>query len=87
MSTVFWLTQVNGLCYRAQMQDSKWIDSLGGTDAVAALTGLKKSAISQWRKRGIPRPWRLYLKMSRIAARNAKVAPRRARERQQETEA
>ena len=48
-----------------RMEDSRIIDALGGTDKVAALCALHKSAISQWRKRGIPRAWRLYLKKLR----------------------
>ncbi len=53
------------------MDDSKFIDSLGGTGNVAALCGLEKSAVSQWRKRGIPRPWMLFLKQTK---------PKRAKE-------
>ena len=50
------------------MNDSKIIDSLGGTDKVAALCALGKSAVSQWRKRGIPRSWLTYLKKIRPKA-------------------
>lgn len=41
--------------------DSQIIDALGGTGALAALLKLDKSTVSCWRKRGIPKPWRLYL--------------------------
>jgi len=50
------------------MTDSQIIDNIGGTDKVAALCSLKKSAVSQWRKRGIPRSWVLYLKKARPKA-------------------
>ncbi len=45
----------------ALMTDSQRIDELGGTGAVAALCGLHKSSVSQWRKRGIPEGWKRYL--------------------------
>jgi len=47
---------------------SKVIDALGGTDKTAALVGLKKAAISQWRKRGIPDAWEKYLRKIRPRA-------------------
>ncbi len=50
------------------MSDSKIIDNIGGTDAVAAIVGLDKSSVSKWRKRGIPRSWRLYLEKRRPKA-------------------
>lgn len=44
------------------MSDSKLIDALGGTNKVAEICMLSASAVSCWRKRGIPRPWRMHLK-------------------------
>jgi hypothetical protein len=54
------------------MTDSQRIDQLGGTGAVAALCGLHKSSISQWRKRGIPKGWKRYLLQLKGKARAAK---------------
>lgn len=50
------------------MNDSTIIDALGGTGKTAALCGLHKSAISQWRKRGIPQSWRMFLKATKPGA-------------------
>ena len=35
-------------------EDSAVIDALGGTSAVAIITGSSRSAVSKWRRRGIP---------------------------------
>ena len=40
---------------------SKIIDELGGTKAVAELLGVSQGAVSQYRHRGIPRHWLMYL--------------------------
>jgi len=46
--------------------DSQIIDDLGGNQAVADLCSPTKAAVvSGWRKRGIPRPWRVFLKTTR----------------------
>jgi len=50
------------------MNASEIIDSIGGTGRVAVICGLGKSAISQWRKRGIPASWARYLKKIRPQA-------------------
>lgn len=42
------------------VQASQLIDSLGGTKRVAALCSVRAPSISQWRRRGIPRPWALF---------------------------
>jgi hypothetical protein len=42
-------------------KDSSLIDELGGTVAVAAHCGVRSQAVSQWRKKGIPRPWKIVL--------------------------
>jgi hypothetical protein len=38
------------------------IDALGGTHAVARLTGVSPQAVSSWRKRGLP--WRMQSPLS-----------------------
>jgi len=50
------------------MTDLEIIKNLGGTVAVANLCGLDKSAISQWKKRKIPKAWKLYLKRVKPSA-------------------
>jgi hypothetical protein len=47
---------------------NKVIDNLGGTDKTAAIVGLKKAAISQWRKRGIPKGWEKFLRKAKPRA-------------------
>lgn len=41
------------------------IDAMGGTGSVAELCDLSDSAISQWRSKGIPKPWQRYLRLAR----------------------
>lgn len=43
------------------MRDDEIIDALGGTCVVARLCEVSPSAVSQWRKNGIPRFQRRYL--------------------------
>jgi predicted transcriptional regulator len=50
------------------MNAKRVIDNLGGTAKVAELLGLTKSAVSQWKKRGIPAAWVMYLKKVRPKA-------------------
>ncbi len=38
------------------------IDRLGGTSKVAAICGRTKSAVSQWRRNGIPEAWERFLR-------------------------
>lgn len=45
--------------------DSKIIDALGGTVAVANLCEVASQAVSQWRRSGIPPARRMYLKLLR----------------------
>ncbi len=45
--------------------DSDIIDALGGTAAVARLCEVKQPSVSDWRKDGIPRARRMYLKAIR----------------------
>ena len=37
------------------------IDRFGGTGAVAKRFGVTSQAVSQWKRSGIPRPWRILL--------------------------
>ncbi|NBV75806.1 MAG: hypothetical protein EBR59_07585 [Methylococcaceae bacterium] len=39
----------------------KIIAALGGQSQLARLLGLHRCTVYQWSKRGIPKPWRLYL--------------------------
>jgi hypothetical protein len=44
---------------------SQIIDKLGGTFAVATLCDISAQAVCNWRTKGIPKPWRMYLKVVR----------------------
>ena len=48
----------------APLTESQVIDALGGTGAVAALLGVKATAVSNWRRTGIA--WRLKPTVERI---------------------
>jgi hypothetical protein len=41
------------------------IDALGGTAKVARLCEVNTQAVSQWRRNGLPRPWRKYFELLR----------------------
>lgn len=43
--------------------DSKIIDRLGGTAAVARMCNVKQPSVSEWRTRGIPAARRQYLEL------------------------
>lgn len=43
--------------------DSAVIDALGGPTAVGALFEISPQAVSQWRRSGIPKPRRMYLRL------------------------
>jgi len=43
--------------------DSKFIDRLGGTAAVARMCNVKQPSVSEWRTRGIPAARRQYLEL------------------------
>jgi len=45
-------------------EHSELIDALGGTTAVAKLTGQGPTTVSNWRERGIPWRWRPFIKES-----------------------
>jgi hypothetical protein len=44
------------------MTDDQIIDEFGGTSSVARMLGLTPGAISQWRTKGIPKPWMMYFR-------------------------
>ena len=50
------------------MNASTIIDRLGGTTAVAELCEVRHQAVSQWRKKGIPKARLQYLRLARPAA-------------------
>ncbi|WP_180295894.1 Cro/CI family transcriptional regulator [Snodgrassella alvi] len=47
-------------------KDSEFIDALGGVSKVAKICGITKGAVSQWRKKGIPKAQLNYLKILHI---------------------
>lgn len=47
------------------MSDSKIIDDLGGTSAVAKLFEIQPASVSEWRTKGIPKARRQTLKLMR----------------------
>ena len=47
------------------MDNSKIIDALGGTVAVADICGVKPPSVSEWRKVGIPPARLMYLRLLR----------------------
>jgi hypothetical protein len=48
--------------------DSKIIDRLGGTAAVARMCNVKQPSVSEWRTRGIPPARRQYLELAHPSA-------------------
>ncbi|WP_367437655.1 Cro/CI family transcriptional regulator [Snodgrassella alvi] len=46
-------------------KDNRFIEILGGVTAVAKLCGITRGAVSQWKKRGIPKAQLNYLKTLR----------------------
>ena len=47
------------------MDANQVINALGGTSKTAGLCGVTPSAVSQWRDKGIPRPWLKFLEQLR----------------------
>lgn len=41
---------------------STLIDALGGNKKVAKACDISEQAVSQWRKRGMPKPWQKFFK-------------------------
>jgi hypothetical protein len=41
---------------------STLIDALGGNKKVAKTCDISEQAVSQWRKRGMPKPWQKFFK-------------------------
>jgi len=54
--------------YNSGMDTNKIIDSIGGTGKVAQLCGITSSAVTQWRTKGMPKPWQKYLRKIRPKA-------------------
>lgn len=48
--------------------DSKIIDLLGGNTALSKVFGISSQAVSKWRRHGIPKANRMYLKLANPAA-------------------
>lgn len=44
---------------------NKIIDKLGGTNATARICEITPPSVSDWRKTGIPKPWKKYLQLLR----------------------
>lgn len=49
---------------RMDHKDSQIIDRLGGNSALAKEFDISSQAVSKWRKSGIPKPCRMYLKLA-----------------------
>lgn len=60
------------IIYRCGMNDNNLLNKLGGTSEVARTCRLHRSAVSHWRKNGIPRAWRIVLEAALKAAKNAR---------------
>jgi hypothetical protein len=54
------------------MTDNQLINKLGGTSEVSRICELHRSAVSHWRRNGMPRTWRIILLGKLKAARNGK---------------
>ena len=44
---------------------SELIDKLGGTTEVARLCDIRPPSVSEWRRKGIPKPWMKFLELAR----------------------
>lgn len=47
------------------MNTSELIDALGGNSKVAKTCEISEAAVSQWRKKGMPKPWQKFFKIKR----------------------
>ena len=56
------------------MDPKQIIDDLGGTSKVAELCDITPQAVSQWKEKGIPKPWSKFLALMHPAV----FAPRAA---------
>lgn len=63
------------------MDDNEIIDALGGTAKVARLCDVKAPSVSEWRKNGIPKPWRKFFQAIRPDLFTGSNADRRKRAR------
>lgn len=48
-----------------KLTDNELIDALGGTSATAEFFEIKPPSVSAWRKKGIPRDQKRYLRLAR----------------------
>jgi hypothetical protein len=55
------------------MEHAKFIDSLGGSNAVAAALRLSQNTVGNWKKRGVP--WRYRPTLERMAERQGVAVP------------
>ena len=51
---------MDGIMHK-DLEANEVIDNLGGTSKVAELCDIKSPSVSDWRKYGIPKPWRKFL--------------------------
>lgn len=54
---------------------SKIIEEFGGVSETAKRLGISPSAVSQWKRKGIPKGWRMALEHMRKAAETKDTAP------------
>ena len=45
--------------------DAELIEALGGTSAVAGLCGIRPPSVSEWKRRGIPKAQRNFLRLAK----------------------
>lgn len=62
-------------CFTVVMESSRIIDLLGGTKRVADLCEISSQAVSQWREKGIPKPWLKFLRLAHPEIFTAHVEP------------
>jgi hypothetical protein len=65
------------MCIQSELaRDNQLIDALGGTSEVAKLCGgITPQAVSQWRSKGVPKSWRLFIQIKRPDVYAGIVAP------------
>ena len=50
---------------RKKAEAIRVIDALGGTTAVSDICGIEPPSVSEWKRKGIPRPWAAYFRLLR----------------------